>query len=345
MKVIDLLERRRQNWQELERLSDQVQGGGAPKMPPQSISRFGALYRAACADLALAYAYQLPQNTVQYLHRLVGRAHNQLYRSRKFEWRMWAERLLFEVPQTIFRDRCVQLMFCVFWGLFILSAWLAYAKTTWPEFAEQVLGAEMIDQLEKMYKDPITGREGDLDMMMAGFYQRHNTSIGLQCFAWGLLVVPGMLVTISNAITLGASFGYMARPDVPEGENFFHFVTAHGPFELTAIVLSAGAGLRLGLSWMMPGELTRLSALVKAGREGMPVMGSAMVMFFMAALIEGFLSPSAAPYWLKVFVAIVSSSLLAFYFVVLGFPRGLTMPSRRIEEPKNQRTEEPKEKP
>ena len=66
-----------------------------------------------------------------------------------------------------------------------------------------------------------------------------------------------MLVTMFNAISLGAAFGYMARPDVPAGENFFHFVTAHGPFELTAIVLSAGAGLRLGLSWMMTGGLTR----------------------------------------------------------------------------------------
>jgi uncharacterized membrane protein SpoIIM required for sporulation len=367
MKVIDLLELRRKNWQELEQLSDQIHGspprrttyiplglgaiipavigtaisaslsalfgvarsGSVSGMDAARISRFGALYRAACADLALAYAYQLPQNTVQYLHRLVGRSHNQLYRSRKFQWRKWAEMLLYGVPQTIFRDRCVQVMFCVFWGLFILSAWLAYSKTAWPDFAEQVLSAEMIQRLEEMYKDPIDGRDGNTNMEMAGFYTYNNTGIGLQCFCWGLLVVPGMLVTMFNAITLGASFGYMARPDVVEGENFFHFVTAHGPFELTAIVLSAGAGLRLGLSWMMPGELSRESALIKAGRESMPVMGAAMVMFFMAALIEGFLSPSAAPYWVKVFVAILSSSLLAFYFVVLGFPRGLTLPRER----------------
>ncbi len=332
MKVIDLLELRRKNWQELERISDQVHAGGKTNLAPQNVSRFGALYRAACADLALAYAYQLPQNTVQYLHRLVGRSHNQLYRSRKFQWRRWAELLLFDVPRTIFRDRCVQVMFCVFWGLFILSAWLAYSKAAWPEFAEQVLTAEKIQELEEMYKDPIDGRDGNMNMLMAGYYQRNNTGIGLQCFAWGLLVVPGMLLTMFNAITLGAAFGYMARPDVVEGENFFHFVTAHGPFELTAIVLSAGAGLRLGLSWMMPGELSRGSALVRAGRECMPVMGAAMVMFFMAALIEGFLSPSAAPYWLKVLVAIVSSSLLAFYFVVLGFPRGLTLPRERSKE-------------
>jgi uncharacterized membrane protein SpoIIM required for sporulation len=331
MKVIELLERRRQNWQELERLCDQVHGGGTPNMPPANISRLGALYRAACADLALAYAYQLPQNTVQYLHRLVGRAHNQLYRSRKFELTKWTQMLLFDVPKMIFRDRCVQLMFCVFWGLFILSAYLAYSKAAWPDFADQVLTHDGIQQLEEMYKSPIDGsqRGGDENMMMAGFYTRHNTSIGLQCFAWGLLVVPGMLVTMFNAISLGAAFGYMARPDVIEGENFFHFVTAHGPFELTAIVLSAGAGLRIGLSWMMPRGLSRYAALVKAGREAMPIMGAAMVMFFMAALIEGFLSPSGAPYWVKVLVAIVSSSLLAFYFVVLGFPRGLTMPQTK----------------
>lgn len=333
MKVIELLERRRRNWQELERLCDQVQGGGTPNMPAPSISRLGALYRAACADLALAYAYQLPQNTVQYLHRLVGRAHNQLYRSRKFQAARWAETLLFDVPRTIFRDRCVQVMFCVFWGLFILAAWLAYSKQAWPEFAETVLGQEQIRQLEEMYKDPIDGsqRDGDMNMLMAGFYAKHNTGIGLQCFAWGLLVVPGLFVTIFNAVSLGTAFGYMARPDVIEGENFFHFVTAHGPFELTAIVLSAGAGLRLGLSWVMPGELSRGAALVKAGREAMPVMGAAMVMFFAAALIEGFLSPSAAPYWVKVMVAIVSSCLLTFYFIVLGFPRGIATPVRREE--------------
>jgi uncharacterized membrane protein SpoIIM required for sporulation len=322
MKVVDLLERRRPNWQELEQLCDQLQTSGRGTLPPAQVSRLGALYRAACADLALAYAYQLPQNTVQYLHRLVGRAHNQLYRSRRFELGKWTHMLLFEVPKTIFHDRCVQIMFCIFWGLFILSAYLAYSKAAWPDFAEQVLTHDGIQSLEKMYENPIDGsrRDGDMNMLMAGFYTQHNTGIGLQCFAWGLLVVPGMLVTMFNAISLGAAFGYMARPDVAAGDNFFHFVTAHGPFELTAIVLSAGAGLRLGLSWMMTKGLTRSSSLRKAGRQVMPIVGAAMVMFFMAALIEGFLSPSGAPYWLKIVVALVSSGLLAVYFIVLGFP-------------------------
>ena len=216
----------------------------------RAIARFAALYRSVCADLALADAYQLPPNTVQYLHRLVGRAHNQLYRSRRFDLRAWSHTLLVEVPQRIFCDRCVQTAFCFFWGVFIASAYLAQQEARWPHYAEQMLTENVLDQMKESFADPIQGRNAAVNPVMASFYIQHNTSIGLQCFAGGLLVVPGLLVTVFNAAHLGAAFGYMARPDVSEGANFFHFVTAHGPFELTAIVLSAGAGLRLGMSWI-----------------------------------------------------------------------------------------------
>jgi hypothetical protein len=64
----------------------------------------------------------------------------------------------------------------------------------------------------------------------------------------------------------------------------------------------------------------------------MPVMGAAMVMFFMAALIEGFLSPSAAPYAVKIFVALLSSGLLAVYFIVLGFPNQVKAPETKVSD-------------
>ncbi len=325
MKVVELLERRRKNWQELERYCERI---SLSKLNTAEISRFSALYRAACADLALSNSYQLPENTVQYLHRLVGRAHNQLYRAKRFDIAAWSKMLLEDVPQRIFNDRCVQFMFVLFWFFFILSAWLAYSKTAWPDYAEEMMTPEMVEQLESMHSNPLDGRDGESDIAAAAFYIQHNTGIGLQCFVWGLLVVPGLYVTMKNALVLGAAFGYMARPDVEQGVYFFQFVRAHGPFELTAIVLSAGAGLRLGLAWIMPGQLSRSASLQKSGSEMMPVMASAMVMFAVAAVIEGFLSPSAAPLWIKSAVALLSSTVLAFYFVVLGFPRRLLNAAR-----------------
>jgi uncharacterized membrane protein SpoIIM required for sporulation len=347
MKVAELLEARRRNWQELEQmcmemaarprraprfrfgviqrligfLVDSFQGSGVRGMSAARLARFAALYRAACADLALADSYQLPDNTVQYLHRLVGRAHNQLYRSQHLNVHKWAEILLEDVPQRVFNDRCVQAVFILFWAVFILSAVLAASKPLWPNYAEEMIGDAMIEQLEDSFKDPIAGRDPRDSFLMAGFYIYHNTGIGLKCFVGGLLVVPGLVVMLYNSAFLGACFGYMARPDVPEGANFFHFVTAHGPFELTAIVLSAGSGIRLGLGWLWPGDLSRGDSLRQTGEYAMPIMGSAMVMFFLAAMIEGFLSPSALPYALKATVAVLSSGLLMFYFVVLGFPR------------------------
>lgn len=322
MKVAHLLEKRRANWQELERLCEQMGRATTTPLAPSEYSKFSALYRSVCADLALAESYQLPHNTVQYLHRLVGRAHNYLYRRSKFDLQAWFDVLLVETPQRIFKDRCVQVAFVLFWGMFILSAALAYAKVRFPSYAEDVLTSEGITTLETNFKDT-PDRPLEQNMQMAGFYIWNNTGIGLQVFSWGLLVIPGLFVLASNAIQLGAAFGYMARPDVPEGENFFHFVTAHGPFELTAIVLSAAAGLKLGMSWIMPGELARIDSMRKTGTEALPMMGAAACMFILAAMIEGFISPLALlPFWVKAGVSVISTLLLLFYFVVLGLPKG-----------------------
>lgn len=322
MKLADRLQLRQAQWQELETLCIEMEKARRrSERNGARASRFATLYRSACADLALADALQLPPNTVQYLHRLVGRAHNQLYRSRTFDFQSWAQSLLFEVPHRVFHDGCVKVSFFVFWVIFLVSAWLAANPKQWPDYAEQMIGPAQMARLDEDFRNEISGRNAAFNPVMASFYIRHNTGIGLECFVGGLLFIPGLIIEASNAVQLGACFGYMARPDNTSGKNFFEFVTAHGPFELTAIVLSAGAGLRLGLSWIKTLGFTRGASLRRAARDTMPVMGAAMVLFFLAALIEAFLSPSAAPYWCKALVAVLSSGLLMFYFVILGFPR------------------------
>ncbi|MBN2476850.1 MAG: stage II sporulation protein M [Pirellulales bacterium] len=317
MKVADLLETRRENWRELEQLCTLLEGPSRRKAPAPAIARFSVLYRTACADLALADAYQLPPSTVHYLHQLVGRAHNQLYRTRTFDMTTWLHELFVRVPRRLFGDNCLRLAFVVFWGVFLLSAITAYHS---PEFAERVMGASMMGQLEENFSEPITGRRADIGGGMAGFYVYNNTGIGLRCFAFGLLFgIGGLYVTVFNAAAIGAAFGHMGT--VPEPQHFFHFVTAHGPFELTAVVLSAAAGMRLGFSLVDTRGYTRTASLRRAADETMPTMGAAMVMFFLAALIEGFLSPSGAPYSLKAAVAVLSAGMLMFYFVILGYPR------------------------
>jgi uncharacterized membrane protein SpoIIM required for sporulation len=318
MKVADLLESRQAHWQELEQLCRTLKGGSRRQMAAATLVRFSALYRDACADLALADAYQLPPGTVHYLHQLVGRAHSQLYRSRTFNVRDWFQELFLRLPQRLYADQALRLALLIFWGFFLLAAALAYNT---PGFAEQVIGAEMITQLEDMYSEPPTGHSISTSGGMWGFYIYHNPQIGLQCFAFGLLLgIGGLFATIGNAAILGAVFGHMAN--TPQAGNFYQFVTAHGPFELTAIVLCAAAGMRLGFALIDTHGYTRLDSLRRAGTVAMPVAILAVLLFVLAACIEGFVSPSSAPYWAKASVAVLSAVVLLFYFVVLGHPRG-----------------------
>ena len=85
------------------------------------------------------------------------------------------------------------------------------------------------------------------------------------------------------------------------------------------IVLAAAAGMRLGFSIVDTKGLSRLQSLENAAKEAMPTMGASLLLFFFAALIEGFISPSPLPYEVKAAVCTVSVLLLLIYFVVLGY--------------------------
>ncbi|MCC6126055.1 MAG: stage II sporulation protein M [Pirellulales bacterium] len=320
MEVSDLLTARRENWRELELMCLRFEGRSRRVIPAATVNRFASLYRSACADLALADSYQLPPGTIHYLHQLVARAHNQLYRSRTFNVRGWLKELFVAVPQRLFNDNCLRLAFVIFWGVFLLAYAAAYYR---PGFAENTLGKEMISYLDDGFAQPVTrssGAAGNIGGGMVGFYIWNNAGIGLRCFAMGLLGgVGGLYATVVNAAMIGATFGYMAKS--PNADNFYHFVTAHAPFELTAIILCAAAGMRLGFAIVETRGLTRGDSLVKTGRESVSVVCAAVIMFLMAAGIEAFLSPSEAPYEIKALTAVLTSAMLMFYFVFLGFPK------------------------
>ncbi len=326
MKAAEFVEARMSQWRELDRLCDDLETS-RKKLSSRKRMEFAALYRSACADLALADSNQVPLKTVRYLHRLVGRSHNQLYRSKRFDVRSWYHQMFRVVPKQLYHDRFLRIAFVIFWGGFLASFFLASKYSMVPGYAKEIVGNDGLVQIEEMYtglpfqeRDYLDSGLFDIDRSAAaGFYIFHNTSIGIRCFVMGLLFgVGGLFATVFNALYLGAIFGYMTTTPQGVQDNFFEFVTAHGPFELNAIVLSAAAGMRLGFSLVSTGGLTRVASLTKAGRESLPIMAVAVVLFFLAAMIEGFLSPSPAPYAVKALVAGLSTLLLLGYFVILG---------------------------
>ena len=192
------------------------------KLDAGDVLRLGELYRAACADLMIAEAGDMPGETIASLHRLVGRAHNAIYRGRGFHFRTWAAQLLAEVPRRFRKNPTLIVSALAFYGCFLIAGLIAAGR---PEFARKVAGDESIDQIESMYSDESFRRGGRADAAMAGFYIQHNAGIGLKCVGMGLTFgVLTLYELVSQGLILGATFGYMATS--PNAGNFYTFVTA-----------------------------------------------------------------------------------------------------------------------
>lgn len=319
MNVAKILKRRKKDWSELDALTAQFQSRRKSRLEPKELMRFAALYRSACADLALAQAYRLPEATIQFLHQLIARAHNVLYRSDRFRISTWARTLYVDIPRRILRDPCVWIALGLFWGLFLGTMTAAVVR---PAFAHEVVGAVHLAELESMYAEPLSGRQREAGerSFMAGFYVWNNAGIGLQCFSAGIFLGIGSLVVMGqNALVLGTSFGFMARSE--HAANFFEFVTAHGPLELTAIAFSAAAGLRMGWSIVDTGGYSRMESLRRQAPQSLELAVLAVVMFCLAAFVEAYISPSPLSYSFKAGVAIVTAMLIVAYVFVLGWRR------------------------
>lgn len=318
MRVVDRLAQRESSWRELEALLDRMEDARFPKTSAAAVVRLGELYRAACTDLMLAESHDLPRDTVAFLHALVGRAHNTVYRAQGFRFRDWARALFEVVPRQLRTDRALRLSALVFYGSFVICGLVAAARE---DFAGKVAGESFVEQVDQMYAEPINQARKDgarrSDTMMAGFYIQHNTSIGLRCFASGLFLGIGSLFElVSEGMILGSLFGHIAR--TPYASNFYTFVTAHSVFELNAIVLSGAAGLRLGYGLIETQGQTRLASLHREAHRALPTVGASAVLFVLAACVEGFISASPLPYWAKAGVALMSAVVLTLFLMLGG---------------------------
>jgi uncharacterized membrane protein SpoIIM required for sporulation len=318
MRVADRLMQRESSWRELELLVDRFAQGQFARLTPREVLRLGQLYRGVCSDLMLAECHDLPQDTVAYLHGLVGRAHNAVYQARGFRFRDWGRILFDSAPRQLRSDPALRLSAVVFVVSFMIFGLLAAAQ---PDYARRIVGDQALEQVDQMYSRPIGSPSDDGlgrdDTTMAGFYIQNNTSIGLQCFAWGILFGIGSLAQLlDNGRILGGIFGHMAVS--PHASNFFTFVTAHSTFELTALVFAGAAGLRLGWGLIDTKGQTRMASLRREAKNALPALSASVILFVLAAFIEGFVSASALPYMIKACIAILSALLLLTYLTLGG---------------------------
>ncbi|MGH8500188.1 MAG: stage II sporulation protein M, partial [Methylococcales bacterium] len=210
---------------------------------------FPVRYRRLCQQLSIAQQRGYSPLITDKLEELMQRGHHVLYRPPAPRWRRVVEFFLMEFPCILRKNyryfwTSAFLFYVPFFSMIIL---LHY----YPELVHSLMDDKQISEMEKMYDPANTfdslGRTSGSDLQMFGYYIWNNVSIGFRTFASGFFVGLGTIfVLLFNGIFLGAVAGHLTV--IGSGEPFWRFVVGHSGPELTAIVVSGAAGLRIGMA-------------------------------------------------------------------------------------------------
>ncbi len=119
-----------------------------------------------------------------------------------------------------------------------------------------------------------------------------------------------------NALNVGIAGGLMAAHG--RSALFFGLILPHGLLELTAVLVAAGVGLRIGWTVIDPGARPRGPALAEEGRAAIGVALGLAVVLFVSGLIEAFVTPSSLPTWARIAIGVLAELAFLAYVLILG---------------------------
>lgn len=147
----------------------------------------------------------------------------------------------------------------------------------------------------------------------------NNLSVALSAWAGGALAGLGALwVVLLNGVMLGAVVAVTWHYGM--GGVLGGFIAAHGPLEISLILVSAAAGLDMGRALVVAGDRPRSERMAAAGRRSLTVLIGCLPWILVLGFVEGFVSPSPLlPTSVKAAVGVL---------LIMGFVAMVALPGR-----------------
>lgn len=324
---------RTDSWRQLEGLLDRIEKKGISSLRAEELNRLPILYRSAASSLSVARAISLDRNLQEYLEGLVGRAYICVYTTRRPLWQVLSDFFLRRFPGGVFACRHFLL---VAGGLVLLGFLCGFVLTLedpgrFLSFVpEEMAQGRTPDASDEELRDVLFDRpEGASGLtFFASFLFTHNAKIGLLCFSLGFAAgLPVVLLLFYNGLMLGAMAAlYHSRA---MGGDFLAWVMGHGVTEIGALIICGAAGLVLGQSLLFPGRFARSVNLATRGRMLAPVAIGSVLMFLIAALLEGYFRQLVASTSLRFCLAAATLVFWVWYFGWVG-RRSATRPITEV---------------
>jgi uncharacterized membrane protein SpoIIM required for sporulation len=216
------------------------------------------------------------------------------------------------LPAAFYRVRWLTLVVGV---LFTAVAWLYGAWVVNTPGVVAALGTD--EELRRYVEEDFTNYYSENPAAsFAGQVWTNNAWIALQAVAFGVTGIWAPWILYQNAQSTGLAGGMMAAYD--KLDVFFLYILPHGMMEVTAIFIATAAGLRIFWAWVSPGRRTRAAALSEEGRSLITVALGLVLVLFVSGLVEGFVTPSALPAWMRLAIGFLVFSAYWAYTLILG---------------------------
>ena len=312
------LEQKKDNWQRLEDLLSMLGGAGLRGLSKMEVREFGELYRRAASDLAIVRAETRDPKLINYLNGLVIRAHGKIYRAESqganLVWKFFAE----EFPQTFRRNWIyMAIAFGCFAGFAIFGFVATWINTDFTHFVMLSGITQEISANNQWWKSL-----NDANQVGASQILSNNILVTFRVFAMGAFFGIGAFYDLAfEGARLGSVFAACYRINPPFGNALANFVVGHGVIELSTIFFCGGAGMMIGYSMINPGNSTRPQALKKKGIEAARIVIGCACFLVVAGTIEGFLSPSDLPPFIKIATGVGTGIAMYSYLLFAGQTR------------------------
>jgi uncharacterized membrane protein SpoIIM required for sporulation len=321
-----LIEKRGGDWRRLEELVGRVESlRGVAGLTRRELRELGRLYRRAASDLAVARVESRDGQIVNYLNYLLIRAHGIIYQTKSKGLREAGEFYRWEFP-AIFRQtsRYTIAILLIFVALALFSFVATMENDDFADFS--YLGPELVQQIK--VRQPWWETLNAEAPKGAAAIILNNTRIGLLTFAMSIFPIIGtMKVMMPTALMFGSINSLILKYGMVG--QLWGFMIGHLVLEFTAIFISGGAGLMLGMAMIVPGERTRSEALIERGLLAVKMMAGCLPIFLIAGLIEAFISPLPIHPAFKILTSLVSILLLVAYLASgRGFGEGSGLTSK-----------------
>lgn len=307
LKETKFIEENKKKWNRFEQLYE------SKSNDPEELSD---LYMDITDDLSYAQTFY-PKRTVRvYLNQLAQKVYTGVHKQKGESLKKFITVWQTSLPLEVYRSRKNL--------LFAFVAFLIYgligAATTYvdPEFPRTVMGDGYVEMtLENIQNgNPLAvyAQERQMDMFIR--ITTNNLKVAFLTFVVGFLFTIGThILLFSNAVMVGA-FQYFFHAKGLLVTTFLG-IWIHGAFEISAIVLAAGAGITAGNGLLFPKSYTRVQSLQLSTKRGLKIMLSLVPFIIVAGFLESFVTANyqELPDWSKWMLIMLSFAIILFFYV------------------------------